>query len=94
MNGKRITALILMIVSVILTLLLAVGIVGVWVARGEATHAVTALSQGVEQGLTITLDRLNRLDGQLVQAGYPLNNSGEYCFPSVAHSTPCQCGCA
>jgi hypothetical protein len=25
---------------------------------------------------------------------YPLNNPGEYCFPSVAHSTPCQCGCA
>ena len=25
---------------------------------------------------------------------YPLNHPGEYCFPSVAHSTPCQCGCA
>ena len=68
MNGKRITAVILMIVSVLLTILLVVGIVGVWVVRGEATHAVTALSQGVEQGLTITLDRLSRLDGQLVQA--------------------------
>ena len=22
---------------------------------------------------------------------YPLNNSGEFCFPSMAHSTPCQC---
>ena len=69
MNGKRIAAVILMIVSIILTLLLVVGIVGVWVVRGEATHAVSALSQGVEQGLTITLDRLSRLDGQLVQAG-------------------------
>jgi hypothetical protein len=69
LNGKRIAAVILMIVSIILTLLLVVGIVGVWVVRGEATHAVSALSQGVEQGLTITLDRLSRLDGQLVQVG-------------------------
>ena len=69
MIGKRIAAVILMIVSIVLTLLLVVGIVGVWVVRGEATHAVTALSQGVDQGLTITLDRLSRLDAQLVQAG-------------------------
>jgi len=69
MNGKRIVALILMIVSMVLALLLVVGIVGVWVVRGDATTAVTALSQGIEQGLTITLDRLSRLDGQLVQAG-------------------------
>jgi hypothetical protein len=69
LNGKRITAVILMIVSIVLTLLLVAGIVGVWVVRGEVTHAVTALSQGVDQGLTVTLDRLSRLDGQLVQAG-------------------------
>jgi hypothetical protein len=25
---------------------------------------------------------------------YPLNNPREYCFSSVAHSTPCQCGSA
>jgi hypothetical protein len=47
LNGRLIAAVILMIVSIILTLLLVVGIVGVWVARGEATHTVTALSQGV-----------------------------------------------
>ena len=35
-----------MIVSIILTLVLVVGIVGVWIVRGEATNAVTALSQG------------------------------------------------
>ena len=68
MNGKRIAALILMIVSIILTLVLVVGIVGVWIVRGQATNAITALSQGIDQGLTITLDRLSRLDGQLVQA--------------------------
>jgi uncharacterized phage infection (PIP) family protein YhgE len=69
LNGKRIAAVILMIASIVLALLLVVGIAGVWVGRGEVTHAVTALSQGVDQGLTITLDRLSRLDGQLVQAG-------------------------
>jgi hypothetical protein len=57
-----------MIVSIILTLVLVVGIVGVWIVRGQATNAITALSQGIGQGLTITLDHLSRLDGQLGQA--------------------------
>jgi hypothetical protein len=65
MNGKRIAALIVMIVSVMLTLVLIMGIAGLWVGRGQATGAITALAQGVDQGFTIALTRLDRIDGQL-----------------------------
>jgi len=67
-NGRKISAVIVMVLSAILTLVLLGGIVGTWAVRAQANHAVTALSQGVDQGLSIALDRLSRLDGQITQA--------------------------
>jgi hypothetical protein len=68
MNGKRIAALILMIVSVVLMLVLIVAVAGLWTGRALATNAITVLAHGADQGFTITIEHLNRVDGQLSQA--------------------------
>ena len=51
------------------------------------------LKQTVTLAECLPADHLARFIVGII-ALYPLNNRGEFCFPSLAHSTPCQCGCA
>ena len=63
-----------------------------FVAAVSGTYDIAHLPKFADLGIDVdNLAVSAPMTGDYRPGAYPLNNPGEYCFPSLAHSTPRQC---
>ena len=68
MTAKRVLALIVMVVSVLMVVLLVSGIVGTWLAKGPVLDVVQVVFESTDRLLSMANDRLTRVNDGLGQA--------------------------